>query len=177
MLRPIITLINSFKMNINMINVFLRVCRYILTPSLVKSVNFDFGQNGFFLPLLDVCAVQIVLIAESRRLQASLSTYGVVCQTPDEIEPVQIWSQWDMVKVFEKLGQTKKVKLSGRPPRPIGALGSSKIYRVSGQTVMTYPLTFSATEFYISHDLALLTDHIRCVILDFETFWLQIAKF
>ena len=34
-------------------------------------------------------------------------------------------------------------------------------HRVSGQTVMTYPLTFSASEFYISHDLALLTDHIR----------------
>lgn len=105
--------------------------------------------------------VQIVLISESRRLQASLSTYGVITQTPDEIEPVQIWSQWDMVQVFEKLGQSKKLGLNGRPARPIGALGSSKIYRVSGQTVMTYPLTFSDTEFYISHDLALLTDHIR----------------
>lgn len=90
-----------------------------------------------------------------------MSTYGIVTQTPDEIEPVQIWSQWDMVKVFEKLGQDKKLGLSGRPARPIGALGSSKIYRVSGLTVLGYPLIFSATEFYISHDLALLTDHIR----------------
>ena len=105
--------------------------------------------------------VQVVLIAESRRLQASLSTYGIVTQTPDEIEPVQIWSQWDMVKVYERLGMSKRIGLSGRPARPIGALGSSKLYRVSGLTVLCYPLIFSATEFYISRDLALLTDHIR----------------
>ena len=106
----------------------------------------------------------MVVISESRRLQAYLSTYGVSSQTPDEVEPVQIWSQWDMVKVYEKLGQSKKLDLSGRPSRPIGALGSSKIYRVSGQTVITYPLNFCDTEFYISHDLALLTDHIRADI-------------
>ena len=52
--------------------------------------------------------VQIVLISESRRLQASLSTYGVITQTPEEISPVQIWSQWDMVKVYEKLGQSER---------------------------------------------------------------------
>ena len=57
-LKPIITLINSFEININMINVFLRMCWYILTPSLVKSVKFDFRQNGFFLALLDFCALQ-----------------------------------------------------------------------------------------------------------------------
>ena len=108
--------------------------------------------------------MQIVVIAESRRLQASLSTYGVITQTPDEIEPVQIWSQWDMVKVFERLGNNSRLGLSGRPARPIGALGSSKLYRVSGQTVLCYPLTFSDSEFYISRDLALLTDNIRCII-------------
>jgi phosphorylase kinase alpha/beta subunit len=105
--------------------------------------------------------VQIVLIAQSRRLQASLSTFGITTQTPEEIEPVQIWSQLDMVKVLEKLGQSVRLELSGRPSRPIGALGTSKVYRVSGQTVICYPLIFSASDFYISHDLALLTDHIR----------------
>ena len=30
-----------------------------------------------------------------------------------------------------------------------------------GQTVICYPLIFSDSEFYLSHDLALLTDDIR----------------
>jgi hypothetical protein len=38
------------------------------------------------------------------------------------------------------------------------------VYRVSGQTVLCYPLIFSASEFYLSHDLALLIDDIRAEI-------------
>ena len=72
----------------------------------------ELSDNGFFF-LLQLThhqdsIVQIVLISESRRLQASLSTYGVITQTPEEISPVQIWSQWDMVKVYEKLGQSER---------------------------------------------------------------------
>lgn len=34
--------------------------------------------------------VQVVLIAESMRLQAMLGTYGIQTQTPHEVEPVQV---------------------------------------------------------------------------------------
>ena len=100
-------------------------------------------------------------IAESTRLQAMLATYGIQTQTPNEIEPVQIWSQWDMVKIYERLGHNDKLGLDGRPSRPIGSLGSSKIYRMCGHTVICYPLIFSASDFYLSHDMALLTDDIK----------------
>ena len=42
--------------------------------------------------------VQVVLVAESRRLQAMLATYGIQSQTPKEVEPVQIWSQKQLVQ-------------------------------------------------------------------------------
>ena len=71
--------------------------------------------------------VQVVTIAESMRLQAVLATYGIATQTPNEIEPVRIWSQWEMVKVYQNLGKNDKLGLKGRPPRPIGSLGSSKV--------------------------------------------------
>lgn len=44
--------------------------------------------------------VQVVLIAESMRLQAMMATYGIHTQTPHEVEPVQIWSPNQLVKVF-----------------------------------------------------------------------------
>ena len=44
--------------------------------------------------------VQVAVISESSQLQATLNTFGIKSQTPDEIEPVQIWSQRDMVKVL-----------------------------------------------------------------------------
>ena len=35
------------------------------------------------------------------------------------------------------------------------------MYRLCGTTVLTYPLIFSSTEFYLSHDMALLMEDIR----------------
>lgn len=43
--------------------------------------------------------VQVALIAESSRLQMMLSTYGISTQTPLELEPIQIWPSWKLVKV------------------------------------------------------------------------------
>lgn len=71
--------------------------------------------------------MQIVLIAESMRLQAMMATYGIQTQTPHEVEPVQIWSSTQLVKVYEHLGVNHKLNLQGRPLRPIGSLGTSKV--------------------------------------------------
>jgi len=61
------------------------------------------------------------------RLQAMMATYGIQTQTPHEVEPVQILSSTQLVKVYEKLGVNKKLDLQGRPARPIGSLGTSKV--------------------------------------------------
>lgn len=103
----------------------------------------------------------MVLIAESQRLQAMMATYGIQTQTPHEVEPVQIWSPTELVKVYEHLGFNQKLGLKGRPPRPIGALGTSKLYKIKGNTVMCYPLIFEVSDFYLSYDMALLIDDIK----------------
>ena len=93
--------------------------------------------------------VQVVLIAESIRLQAMMATYGIRTQTPLEVEPVAIWPPSQLVQVYEYLGVNKKLGLKGRPARPIGALGTSKLYRIGGQTVLCYPLIFEVSDFYL----------------------------
>lgn len=84
--------------------------------------------------------VQIVLIAESMRLQAMMATYGIQTQTPHEVEPVQIWSSSQLVGVYQHLGVNNKLGLNGRPLRPVGALGTSKVPWV---TLSTYTSTLS----------------------------------
>ena len=61
------------------------------------------------------------------RLQAMMATYGIQTQTPHEVEPVQIWSSTQLIQVYSHLGVNDKIKLSGRPPRPVGSLGTSKV--------------------------------------------------
>ena len=69
----------------------------------------------------------MVLIAESVRLQQTLATYGIQCQTPHQIEPIQIWPPMVLAKAYENLGVNTKLALTGRPPRPIGGLGTAKV--------------------------------------------------
>uniref|UniRef100_A0A7I4YMH8 Phosphorylase b kinase regulatory subunit n=3 Tax=Haemonchus contortus TaxID=6289 RepID=A0A7I4YMH8_HAECO len=105
--------------------------------------------------------VQIALLAESIHLQMTLSTYGISCQTPHEVEPIQIWPSWRMVKLFECLGRDEKLGLSGRPPRPFGPLSTSKVFRVFGDTVLCYPILFEVKDFYVNSDPAVLIDDIK----------------
>ncbi|KAK6021919.1 hypothetical protein OSTOST_12398, partial [Ostertagia ostertagi] len=58
--------------------------------------------------------VQIALLAESTHLQMTLSTYGISCQTPHEVEPIQIWPSWRMVKRDIEF-VARRWKLTGRP--------------------------------------------------------------
>ena len=61
--------------------------------------------------------------------------------------------------------------MQGRPTRPIGALGTSKVYRISGQTVLCYPLIFEVSDFYLSHDMSLLIDDIKTELHFVGRYW------
>lgn len=87
------------------------------------SISYIFDEQGTATDLV----VQIVLIAESMRLQAMMATYGIQTQTPHEVEPVQIWSSRQLEEVYQNLGVNRKIGLKGRPMRPVGALGTSKV--------------------------------------------------
>ncbi|XP_013168313.1 PREDICTED: probable phosphorylase b kinase regulatory subunit beta isoform X2 [Papilio xuthus] len=115
--------------------------------------------------------VQVVLIAESMRLQAMMGTYGIQTQTPHEVEPVQVCSSTQLVHVYRELGVCPKLKLTGRPIRPVGSLGTSKIYRVCGMTVLCYPLIFEVSEFYLYRDMALLIDDIKTELQFVGKYW------
>ncbi|XP_075211939.1 putative phosphorylase b kinase regulatory subunit beta isoform X2 [Lycorma delicatula] len=129
------------------------------------------GRYSAFQGTATDLVVQIVLIAESMRLQAMMATYGIQTQTPHEVEPVQIWSSNELVKVYQNLGVNKKLCLSGRPSRPVGALGTSKVYRVCGMTVLCYPLIFEVSEFYLYRDMALLIDDIKTELQFVSRYW------
>ncbi|XP_065164610.1 probable phosphorylase b kinase regulatory subunit beta isoform X2 [Atheta coriaria] len=129
------------------------------------------GRYSAFQGTATDLVVQIVLIAESMRLQAMMATYGIQTQTPHEVEPVQIWSSTQLVKVYEHLGVNHKLNLQGRPVRPIGSLGTSKIYRICGSTVLCYPLIFEVSDFYLYRDMELLIDDVKTELQFVGRYW------
>ncbi|XP_078462665.1 phosphorylase b kinase regulatory subunit beta isoform X2 [Lampetra fluviatilis] len=122
-----------------------------------RNISMRYSNQG---ELENDVVVHLALIAESQRLQAFLNTYGIATQTPSQVEPIQIWPQHELVKAYQYLGVNEKLGLSGRPDRPLGCLGTSKIYRILGQTVVPCPLVFDLSDFYMSQDVMLLIDDI-----------------
>lgn len=43
---------------------------------------------------------------------------------------MQIWSSTQLIKIFQQLGVNEKIGLTGRPPRPVGSLGTSKVHPI-----------------------------------------------
>ncbi|PNJ62422.1 phosphorylase b kinase regulatory subunit beta isoform X1 [Pongo abelii] len=133
-----------------------------------RNVSMRFSNQG---PLENDLVVHVALIAESQRLQVFLNTYGIQTQTPQQVEPIQIWPQQELVKAYFQLGINEKLGLSGRPDRPIGCLGTSKIYRILGKTVVCYPIIFDLSDFYMSQDVFLLIDDIKNALQFIKQYW------
>lgn len=106
----------------------------------------------------------MVLIAESVRLQQLLATYGIQTQTPHQIEPIQIWPPVELAKAYEQLGVNDKLGLSGRPPRPIGGLGTAKVrfLIVLNHYFMSYFVFLPYFE-YIFHCLSVSVCYFPCL--------------
>ncbi|XP_077787644.1 phosphorylase b kinase regulatory subunit beta isoform X8 [Podarcis muralis] len=143
------------------------VKRYI-PPQDQRNVSMRYSNQG---PLENDLVVQVALIAESQRLQVFLNTYGIQTQTPQQVEPIQIWPQQELVKAYFHLGVNDKLGLSGRPDRPVGCLGTSKIYRILGKTVVCYPIIFDLSDFFMSQDVMMLIDDIKNALQFIKQYW------
>ncbi|CAG03071.1 unnamed protein product, partial [Tetraodon nigroviridis] len=122
-------------------------------------------------PIENDVMIHVALIAESQRLQVFLNTYGIQTQTPQQVEPIQIWPQKELVKAYRFLAVNKKLGLSGRPERPVGCIGTCKIYRILGKTVVCYPIVFDLSDFYLSQDVMLLIDDIKNALQFIKQCW------
>uniref|UniRef100_A0A8C9ZUP2 Phosphorylase b kinase regulatory subunit n=1 Tax=Sander lucioperca TaxID=283035 RepID=A0A8C9ZUP2_SANLU len=133
-----------------------------------RNVSMRYSNQG---PIDNDVVIHVALIAESQRLQVFLNTYGIQTQTPQQVEPIQIWPQKELVKAYRFLAINKKLGLSGRPERPVGCIGTCKIYRILGKTVVCYPIVFDLSDFYLSQDVMLLIDDIKNALQFIKQCW------
>uniref|UniRef100_A0A673KB58 Phosphorylase b kinase regulatory subunit n=1 Tax=Sinocyclocheilus rhinocerous TaxID=307959 RepID=A0A673KB58_9TELE len=74
-------------------------------------------------------------------------------------------------QAYHFLAINKKLGLSGRPERPVGCIGTCKIYRILGKTVVCYPIVFDLSDFYLSQDVMLLIDDIKNALQFIKQYW------
>uniref|UniRef100_A0AAY5ESE3 Phosphorylase b kinase regulatory subunit n=1 Tax=Electrophorus electricus TaxID=8005 RepID=A0AAY5ESE3_ELEEL len=145
------------------------VHRYV-APEDQRNVSMRYSNQG---PIDNDVVIYVALIAESQRLQVFLNTYGIQTQTPQQVAHANfVWCVCVCVlQAYRFLAMNKKLGLSGRPERPVGCIGTCKIYRILGKTVVSYPIVFDLSDFYLSQDVMLLIDDIKNALQFIKQCW------
>jgi phosphorylase kinase alpha/beta subunit len=120
--------------------------------------------------------VQIALLAEDENLQKKLEVYGIETQTPKQVEPIQVRKAGELSAIFTQIGRNDKLGLTGRPARRLRSLTTSRIFRISGETIVFLPSFLDSQQFYLTLDYHFLLDQIRSELAYIQNYWIDLGR-
>ncbi|KAF7669308.1 hypothetical protein LDENG_00212550 [Lucifuga dentata] len=137
-----------------------------LAPGEVDPLNRRFSTN--FKP--DV-VVQVCVLAESEEIQKLLRDNGIEVQTISEVLPIRVMPARILSLVYVRLGNCKKLNLSGRPYRHIGVLGTSKFYEIRNRFYIFTPQFLDQHHFYLALDNQMIVEMLRTELAYLSSCW------
>ncbi|XP_041837948.1 phosphorylase b kinase regulatory subunit alpha, liver isoform isoform X2 [Melanotaenia boesemani] len=137
-----------------------------LAPGEIDPLNRRFSTN--FKP--DV-VVQVCVVAESEEIQELLRDLGIMVQTMSEVLPIRVMPARILSHVYVRLGNCKKLKLSGRPYRHIGVLGTSKFYEIRNHSYIFTPQFLDQHHFYLALDNQMIVEMLRTELAYLSSCW------
>ncbi|KAF7212719.1 beta [Nothobranchius furzeri] len=136
-----------------------------------RNVSMRYSNQG---PIENDVVIHVALVAESQRLQVFLNTYGIQTQTPQQVEPIQIWPQKELLTCHLILSAVCLfISLSlfylslSVSPHSL----SPRFIDILGKTVVCYPIVFDLSDFYLSQDVMLLIDDITNALQFIKQCW------
>lgn len=132
----------------------------------IDPLNRRFSTN--FKP--DV-VVQVCVLAESEQIKELLKDYGFEVQTVSEVLPIRVMPARILSHIYVKLGNCKKLNLSGRPYRHIGVLGTSKFYEIRDRTYIFTPQFLDQHHFYLALDNQMIVEMLRTELAYLSSSW------
>ncbi|KAI1724682.1 glycosyl hydrolases family 15 domain-containing protein [Ditylenchus destructor] len=106
------------------------------------------------------CEVQVVLLAESIDVQRELAQHDIKIQLVSDIDPMfSIQPASTLRKILNRVGQSSKLNLSGRPlDRDVELLSTSKLYHLGQKFVVFTPQFMDRRRSHIMYDIRILMD-------------------
>ncbi|XP_006873470.1 PREDICTED: phosphorylase b kinase regulatory subunit alpha, skeletal muscle isoform-like [Chrysochloris asiatica] len=127
-----------------------------LAPGEIDPLNRRFST----VPKPDV-VVQVSILAETEEIKAILKDKGIDVETIAEVHPIRVQPARILSHIYSSLGCNSKMKLSGRPYRHMGVLGTSKLYDIR-QTIFTFtPQFIDQQQFYLALDNKMIVEMLR----------------
>ncbi|XP_037367540.1 phosphorylase b kinase regulatory subunit alpha, skeletal muscle isoform [Talpa occidentalis] len=127
-----------------------------LAPGEIDPLNRRFST----VPKPDV-VVQVSILAETEEIKSILKDNGIDVETIAEVYPIRVQPARILSHIYSSLGCNRRLKLSGRPYRHMGVLGTSKLYDIR-KTVFTFtPQFIDQQQFYLALDNKMIVEMLR----------------
>ncbi|XP_066212944.1 phosphorylase b kinase regulatory subunit alpha, skeletal muscle isoform isoform X4 [Saccopteryx leptura] len=127
-----------------------------LAPGEIDPLNRRFST----VPKPDV-VVQVSILAETEEIKAILKDKGIDVETIAEVYPIRVQPARILSHIYSSLGCNSRMKLSGRPYRHMGVLGTSKLYDIR-KTIFTFtPQFIDQQQFYLALDNNMIVEMLR----------------
>ncbi|XP_022380121.1 phosphorylase b kinase regulatory subunit alpha, skeletal muscle isoform isoform X6 [Enhydra lutris kenyoni] len=127
-----------------------------LAPGEIDPLNRRFSM----VPKPDV-VVQVSILAETEEIKAILKDKGIDVETIAEVYPIRVQPARILSHIYSSLGCNSRMKLSGRPYRHMGVLGTSKLYDIR-KTIFTFtPQFVDQQQFYLALDNKMIVEMLR----------------
>ncbi|MEW5824431.1 MAG: glycoside hydrolase family 15 protein [Pseudomonadota bacterium] len=116
-------------------------------------------------------AVMVALIAEDEQVQARLEEAGIVTEPLSAIGGIDVREPSLLAEALSRVGENTKLLLSGRPPRRLRALTTSRVYWVGSRPTVFQPQVLNTRDFYLGHDSAFLVKLLKAKISYVHRYW------
>ncbi|XP_067352093.1 phosphorylase b kinase regulatory subunit alpha, liver isoform isoform X1 [Channa argus] len=137
-----------------------------LAPGEIDPLNRRFSTN--FKP--DV-VVQVCVLAESEEIKDLIRDQEITVQSMSEVLPIKVLPARILSHVYVRLGNCKKLNLSGRPYRHIGVLGTSKFYEIRNRFYVFTPQFVDQHHFYLALDNQMIVEMLRTELAYLSSCW------
>ncbi|XP_075040735.1 phosphorylase b kinase regulatory subunit alpha, skeletal muscle isoform isoform X2 [Mixophyes fleayi] len=127
-----------------------------LAPGEIDPLNRRFAT----VPKPDV-VVQVCILAETDEIQEILKKHAIEVETIAVVNPIRVQPARILSHIYARLGRNKKLKLTGRPYRNMGVLGTSKLYTIRQNIFAFTPQFIDQQQFYLALDNRMIVEMLR----------------
>ncbi|XP_022091579.1 probable phosphorylase b kinase regulatory subunit alpha isoform X2 [Acanthaster planci] len=120
--------------------------------------------------------IQVSLVAEDKLIKELMKKHNFDIQTIEEVSPVRIYPARVLTRLCKRLGENKKLGLSGKVSKENGLLTTSKLYNVRGEILAFVPQFMDQQQFYLALDNDLLSDICKTDVAYLRHNWREIGR-
>jgi phosphorylase kinase alpha/beta subunit len=116
--------------------------------------------------------IQILLISQTKEIQAHLGEHGIESHSIDELPGnTYICAPNQIAALYLQIGKNDKLNLTGRPIRRLKSLTTSRLFSIRDKTLICLSLSFLEKEFYLTFDSKFLMARLEAELAYIYKYW------